>query len=781
MAKKTNISGTLILVALVAVAAIPKEGWILLGVAAAVYFLVKLLSQKPDKKSAETYVPYMYRDSGPPVSKVPPPSMKPRSSSYDEPVVVSKAKTTEAPSHRIPNAPKGVGQAEWIPPGQSVTIGKLTIPGGMVYVGTKLQTPWGGNDPCLINPNKPIASQGDYTERQFGYWPSYEEIPSTARRAYLEWLVGGRKDPEAEIGFVFLFFYGLERRAILDSAKNEAVRADWPAIEAETRRLLSIYSDNNSFRRYASELLNWVSIANHDDALYLKPIPSFPKTYELPLYIRLALGQAAAAGVPVPVDLALAWARLDPSVFFRTPAIRCKDEFESLFRQKYLEFFGSGIMLPKNKTKLKLVYQPASAGFRGYNKLTLSFGDIPDVSVLTGPVKKLQDLVDTVTKDLEPFSRYLGKNPDAKSTLEGLLQLPATLWPEDRLNALNGIKSRMGTGILVIEFGELQSILGAQSTLTRDKAFTLARVLESTNVGMEPDILGGAKTPKPEEKVVLFAVPLGEAVSRNTPAYQTAVLTLQLASAVAHADGDFSGKEVNHLLQQVQSWTHLTPNHLRRLVAQLRLLMVVPISLASLKKKLEPIDAASKQTLAAFMATVAQSDGVVTPEEVKMLEKVYKALGVEPKQVFSDVHLVATGGAPEAAPRSQEAGFKLDPARIAALQKDTEKVSALLSNIFQEEPVPPPEPELVSEEELVTTEPGIMGLDEQHSSLTRLLLSRPQWTRAELLDAASDLDLMLDGALEHINEATFDHFDMAFTEGDDPVEVNAEVLEKLEA
>lgn len=781
MAKKTNISGTLILIAVVVVAAMPKEVWVVVGIWAAAYFLFKFVGQKPEEKSSETYVPYMYRDSPPPVAKVPRAVSTPRPSSYDEPVVVSKAKTTEAPPHRIPNAPKGVGQAEWIPPGQSVTVGKLTIPGGMVYVGTKLQTPWGGNDPCLINPNKPIASHGDYTERQFGYWPSYEEIPSNARYAYLQWLAGGRKDPEAEIGFVFLFFYGLERRAILDSAKDEAARADWPAIEAETRRLLSIYGDNNSFRRYASELLNWVSVANHEDALYLKPIPSFPKTYELPLYVRLALGQAAADGAPVPVDLALAWARLNPSVFFRTPAIRCKDEFESLFRQKYAGFFGSGIMLPKNKTKLKLVYQAASAGFRGYNKLTLSFGDIPDVSVLTGPVKKLQDLVDTVTKELEPYSRHLAKNPDAKSTLEGLLQLPVPLWPEDRLNALNSIKSRMSTGILVLKFGELQSILGAQNTLTRDKAFTLVRVLESTNVGMEPDILSGAKTPKPEEKVVLFAFPPGETMSGNTHAYQTAMLTLQLASAVAHADGDFSGKEVNHLLQQVQSWTHLTPNHLRRLIAQLRLLMVAPISLASLKKKLEPIDVTSKQALAAFMATVAQSDGVVSPEEVKMLEKVYKALGVEPKQVFSDVHLVATGGAPEASPNSQEAGFKLDPARIAALQKDTEKVSALLSNIFQEEPLPPPEPELVPEEELATTEPGIMGLDEQHSSLTRLLLSRPQWTRAELLDAASDLDLMLDGALEHINDATFDHFDMAFTEGDDPVEVNAEVLEKIEA
>jgi len=76
--------------------------------------------------------------------------------------------------------------------------------------------------------------------------------------------------------------------------------------------------------------------------------------------------------------------------------------------------------------------------------------------------------------------------------------------------------------------------------------------------------------------------------------------------------------------------------------------------------------------------------------------------------------------------------------------------------------------------------PSLLGLDESHSSLARLLLSRPEWTREELLDVAADLDLMLDGALEHINEAAFDAYDSPLTEGEDPITVNIEVLEKLE-
>jgi len=40
---------------------------------------------------------------------------------------------------------------------------------------------------------------------------------------------------------------------------------------------------------------------------------------------------------------------------------------------------------------------------------------------------------------------------------------------------------------------------------------------------------------------------------------------------------------------------------------------------------------------------------------------------------------------------------------------------------------------------------------------------------------------MLDGALEHINDAAFDAHDMPLVEGDDPVTINPEFLEKAHA
>ncbi len=152
---------------------------------------------------------------------------------------------------------------------------------------------------------------------------------------------------------------------------------------------------------------------------------------------------------------------------------------------------------------------------------------------------------------------------------------------------------------------------------------------------------------------------------------------------------------------------------------------------------------------------------------------------MEPKRVFSDLHASATGSRASTSVEAT-AGFTLDAARIAELQKDTDKVSALLANIFKEEDVTPTVPVAEPEEEDVVSTTHLLGLDTAHSSLARMLLSRPQWTRAELEDVASDLELMLDGALEQINEAAFDAYDIPFTEGDDPIEVSVDVLEKIE-
>ena len=700
-----------------------------------------------------------------------------------DPLYSATAITKPSLTHALPAAPAGFGEGRWVPPGENIEVAGVNLPGGLLYVGGRLNAPNGGTEPSLISGQQIVASEGNYCTSQMGYWPSYSGASPQTRRAYLNWLSDGRSNPDCDIGYVFLFFYGLERRVTVDSRSEPAARNDWPAIIVELRRLLAIYGEKSgSFNRYAGELLSWIELDEKSSQLYKQPVPHFQRTYELPPYLRLALGQASVDRAPLPAHLALAWIRLSPECYLRTAATRCPNEFERLFAQRYYEILSLGLLLPKNRTKLKFVYQAASAGLRGAN-ITRTFGDVPDVTALTAPIRKLMEIASQCTDELGSYSRLVGKDPGAAGALEGLLLLPATLWPAATQAKLRALTTQMREGRLSLPLYELLAVLGgAKQAVNRDRARGLARALEGVEIGMEPHVLGGAKVPGEQDTIVLFAQPLMDSDVGSRGEYQTASLTLQLASAVAQADGEFHDKEVTHLRAEIERWAHLSLAERRRLHAHLQWLTASPTTLAALKKKLEPLPTAARETLAVFMATLAQSDGFVSPKEVKFLEKVYKALGVESKRVFSDIHTAGSSGTPVCTVQTEKHGFRLDLNRIAALQKDTMRVSALLSKIFTEDadgtstPVAP-----MLEQEFEDEANVPLGLDEDHSALLRLLLSRPEWTRAELEDAAADLDLMLDGAMEQINEAAFDAFDEPLFEGEDPISVNTKLLEKIEA
>ncbi len=806
----------LVIGGLAALASVPRSAWVALGALVLVVALVKVFWRaKPEHASATSVAndlahaqakvmrraeprvpppPSPQTGAGRTVNdgiplRAPPQPPRPPSPparpavDADTPISVVPAPPASR-EFRTPLAPRGFGVASWVPAHQSITVAGTTISDGMVYVGTSLPTPLGKNDPSLIDPSKHVAKRGDYTASQLGYWPSYSEMTAESRRAYLDWLAEGRRAPNADIGYVFVFFYGLERRAILDASKDAAAQSDWPIIANEVRRLLGIYGErSSSFRHYAGSLLDWVTAPDYPEKLYEQELPALTKSFEMPLYLRLALGQAALDGAPLPCRLALAWLRLDPNTSLRTPATRCEEQFERLFAQKYADTFGAGMVLPRNRTKLKVVHRPASSALHGYDELAMTFEDAPDVTVLTGPQKKLRKITDSVSDDLDAFSRFLGRNPGQETSLEAALLLPATLWPASIRAALDSIKARVENDVVTTTYGALTESLASTAVLNKERTLAFARALESIGVGFEPDVISGAKTPKADDPVVLFALRSGETHPRTAPQYQAAALTLQLASVIGFADGDFGDEETRHLRTQIQSWTHLNRGHRERLTAHVHLLKSSPVTLASLKRKLEPLDATTRDVVATFLASVAHADGSISAAEVKMLEKAYKALGVDPKRVFSDVHAGSsvTEATPGASPKVSKAGFTLDPTRIAALQQDTQRVSTLLADIFTEEA-----PEEVSAmapidaDDELDVPTGVLGLDEAHSAFARAVLSRPEWSREELAELAADLDLMLDGALEQINDAAFEVHGVPMTEGDDPAKISSEILEKID-
>ncbi|WP_344135548.1 TerB N-terminal domain-containing protein [Pedococcus bigeumensis] len=704
-----------------------------------------------------------------------------------------------------------------------VTVAGFDLP-GMVYVGRGLTSPKANPDPSLVDPSLKVDSRRpDRNGSSLGYWPSYSKLTPGARAAYLEWLSGGRTDPRASIGYVFIFFYGLERRALLDVAADKSLTAEVDSIRIEVQRLLSIYGHNGSFRVYASQFLSVLDLvgAATGDPVAAPPPPLDRQTWPIPMALKLALGDLAADNKPVPANWALAWAWYHPEVYPRTPATRCPQEFAALFSLRYSEKHADGLKIRGTGRPVKVSYHTASAGIGGAE---LELAGIRDVVDNPAAGRALRELFERVTDELDPYSRWVGRNPEPtpRQALAGAALLPAGLAATSSavdefrawvLEALGGKEQALIDGIDLLSRWPVAN----PEKMAKTETTALAGLLSQFDVGVEPDVrLGGPPiTPGP---VVLFRTgPASPAAA--TPTYSAATTLLHLAAVVSAADGVVSPEEQNHLVEHLNAALHLTLGERTRLAAHLTWLLNSDLKTTGLKKRLDALTGAQREGIGQLLVTVAAADGVISPQEVTSLGKIYTLLGLDPSSVTSRLHVSmtepvrpATGpvrvrdAAPEDAgfsvpapgrhrpPETSSAGLVLDEDVIAAKLEQTAEVTALLRTLFTEEDdpaapapasssadAPSPSATARASERQDTAPDGdvIAGLDAATTALLRQLSSRSTWTRPEFDDLAASFGVMPDGAIDMLNEAAIDATGEPVIEGDDELDINPEGLEGL--
>lgn len=127
------------------------------------------------------------------------------------------------------------------------------------------------------------------------------------------------------------------------------------------------------------------------------------------------------------------------------------------------------------------------------------------------------------------------------------------------------------------------------------------------------------------------------------------------------------------------------------------------------------------------------------------------------------------------------ASLQLDMNRVTELKNESKEVTKMLAALFEQDAASETSMsiQMPANEPMSDDKGNLLGLDNAHSNLIKLLCSRIQWSRVELEEIASSAGMMLDGALEHINEATYDTFDVALTEGNDPIDINQNILKEL--
>lgn len=675
----------------------------------------------------------------------------------------------------------------WVDAGRTATVQGRAV-GGLLYVGEGLGALGGGSvEPALIDPNLPaIRERLDLSQRRTSYWPSYSTCSPEARGAYLQWLSSGRKDPSADVGLVFLYFYGLERRALADALTVNMAATELEAIRVEVERLLGIYT-SGSFQVYARGFLDALDAKSLPSGLYREPPP---RSSYFGLRHKVGLAQCAQDGAPLPVDWAIAWLENDTSGRLRTPARRCNSEFRRLFAIRYAEAYGEGLILPRSRTKLRFDYHAASASFFAWRRsLSFSF-DLPDVTILTSPVKKLNAIGEACCADLGGYSRRMAKAGADPESLECIAELPYALWPEKYRSPTEKIRSIVTASgqPLAVPFETVKKWMPNHTALGKSQWRSFVGRLAEAGLGVEPDPAAGGPVPTSNTRVAFFTVGTDRRTEEASGRYRAAALTLQLAVAVASADG-IADLDRSALTGRLEEWLHLAPAEKARLSAHLRRVLAEAPKVTGLKRQIKAMDKPARKAVGAFIISVAESDGNVTKAERRMLERIFKLLELDPTRLPAvtqeEPQVVVTAGEPDTFHpiRQRTQTFILDPTRVRELQAETERVATLLTGIFNsEEEMDVPEPgDEKGAVEPETSVPGLWGLNAEHSDLARKLLGRAHWTRTELEELAEDRQIMLDGALEAINEACLDATEEPLLEGTDPVDVNRNLVHTEQA
>jgi hypothetical protein len=206
-----------------------------------------------------------------------------------------------------------------------VTIGPLTIEGGMLYVASRPPPPamtWFTS--CVIDASLPV-SFAPVPMDGIGYYPSYDRLTPQQRGTYLRWLAGGRVDDFENQACLFLFFYGLERRILADldpTTGTDEIRL----LYVELAQLAQRFSHRHSFWHYARSLLDLLDglLVSLGVAPPERPESHGPVPFSvMPVMLQLELAAAAKHGLPVAPEVALALVRAHPGARLRTPARRC--------------------------------------------------------------------------------------------------------------------------------------------------------------------------------------------------------------------------------------------------------------------------------------------------------------------------------------------------------------------------------------------------------------------------------------------------------------------------
>lgn len=693
--------------------------------------------------------------------------------------------------------------ARWIMPGRLVNIHGLNIPGGMIYVGEFLSaTPGGGwlgdiTAPCLINPALKIARRQLSLPLDLEYWPHYSDITADQRLTYLTWLSNGGRDGSYPVGYAFLYFYGLERRLLVDApqAEEEAL------IVAEITRLRDLYASNGSLASYSQRLMDVVELrrgfAGPCGLAGWRPDPAtISRGSGMPLPLQIKLSLHALQGVPLDCEhataamLALPPYQGGPS--FTIGMSRTRTEFIELVRQRFADTYPGGYKLTEiSPSNLPLVYHSA-AQHLNVELCIKGVGRLPDPALLdwTG----LTELGTRAAQDLGAYAKLVGKDRRHAGSVEAAMTLPAEIAHLGAMGPFRTWLASLPGPVGPVPLGTLgQWCFGPNKEPAGLKqAREMSAMLTVAGYGMEPDPTHGGGRPDAEVFLFSFGDPASARVTPSQDFHNAVIAAHVLLSAEPHQD-------LLLLTSCLESSFSLPSPEAVRFAARVRTLRGRLLPPGKLKSLLGPLCQADRAAIAAH-AKSAAFRGTLSQAVTSAVERLQDLCGVgrpalrERNALSADMQhrrtKTVTSSAepviveqrttaevfripPPKVVAPEPAGLSIDMDKVDAILRETREVAEVLAPIYEEDAAVPVLPTAIS---VPAETPRFAGLGAGHAWLLEGLCGQETWVRTEFEARAKAIGLMPDGAIEAINEWAFDAFGDALIEDGDPLTINVALL-----
>jgi len=747
---------------------------------------------------------------------------------HEEPVVVQEPEATKATDERItsasvrkyissqlPNADNSKvldyrppnNSIQFYGPGTIVDIGYGPCANLLVYAtsGRLDHT----NHPSLIELGLPIGKNGD-TPKKLAYFPSYRECCPKQRAAYLKWICDGRTNKDADLGFVFLFYYGLVRRIVVDCQDHQCV-------VKELIRLISIFGHSKSFFGYATRFL-WLAVYLSTNrggipADLLVDAVRITKRWR-DGSLELYLAYLSRTRGRLDSDACFAWAEQDQRAMKSIAGVRNADKFKELFSRKINDAFPEGVPFPPDTHTIEISQHPEiKKFFSGLQQTNSASGLLmPTLEPRVAPCSMLIQIWNDCVEQLKAFD-----NANSKAKSKTYLEMPIEFRPSDHpeWDHWSRLISRVTdeSDWALVSVNELALIKGIteRNMLTKTQTLSILSTADNLGFAIEPDCRINGKNFLWNEPIAIFKCEMAKYDDRSIEKFRTAAFLLELGLSIAVSDNEVDERELAAIESHFVAELELTPDLAKRLFALRHLMILKGPKLSNVPRAfLTVLSKNQRKAIGSYLVSLAVADQVVTAKKKNVLRAAFQKLSL-PLDILAELLTPYVSAVAEPQPVSVSAVTHsnteapvLDFDRIRRIREETRDVQDLLHEVITNslddsvdllevkniDATDAPLKEIVSAETFIAKDsPSSMAdqcmdsrfakVPKRYQAFCSELVMRNRWNIQEAKDLARSQGLMFSAALEAINEWSTEEFgDWLIEEADSDLIVHLTLLER---